>query len=98
MILARVDGVIVSTVYHPSMHGHRMIICQPLDECGHDEGMPILALDPHGAGRHQRVLISTDGSHTRAHVKDAKSPLRNIILGVIDDDDARAAHTPASRL
>ena len=90
MILARVDGVIVSTVCHPSMNGHRMIICQPLDEKGREEGAPILALDPHGAGQHQRVFVSTDGSHTRAHVKDPKSPLRNIILGIIDREDEKA--------
>lgn len=92
MTLARVDGVIVSTVCHPSMTGHRMIICQPLDGRGAEEGAPILALDPFGAGRHQRVLISSDGSHTRAHVKDPKSPLRNIILGVIDDEDEKAGN------
>ncbi len=92
MIVARVDGVIVSTVCHPSMAGHRTIICQPLDEQGREEGAPILALDPYAAGHHQRVLVSTDGSHTRAHVKDPMSPLRNIILGVIDDDDVKAGH------
>ena len=92
MILARVDGVIVSTVCHPSMAGHRTIICQPLDENGTDEGGPILAIDPHGAGRHQRVLVSTDGSHTRTHVGGPKSPLRNIIIGVIDHDDAAAGN------
>jgi microcompartment protein CcmK/EutM len=92
MILARVDGVIVSTVCHPSMAGHRMIICQPLAQDGRDEGVPILALDPHGAGRHQRVIVSTDGSHTRAQVKDPKSPLRNIILGILDPDDEQAGH------
>jgi len=84
MILARVDGVVVSTVCHPSMAGHRSIICQPLDENGRDEGLPILAIDPQGAGQHERVLISTDGSHTREHVKDPKSPLRNIVLAIID--------------
>ena len=89
-MVARVDGVIVTTVCHPSMAGHRTIICQPLDEHGREEGAPILALDPHAAGRHQRVLVSTDGSHTRAHVGDPRSPLRNIILGVIDEEDARA--------
>ena len=92
MMLARVDGVIVSTVCHPSMCGHRTIICQPLDGQGRDEGAPILALDPFAAGQHQRVLVSTDGSHTRHHVKDPKSPLRNIILGIIDDDDAKAGN------
>ena len=92
MILARVDGVIVSTVCHPSMAGNRMIICQPLDQEGREEGSPILALDPHGAGQHQRVIVSTDGSHTRAQVKDPKSPLRNIILCILDHDDERAGN------
>lgn len=91
MILARVDGVIVSTVCHPSMRGHRTIICQPLDNDGREEGPPILAVDPLAAGQHQRVLVSTDGSHTRDHVGDQKSPLRNIVMGVIDEEDVEAA-------
>jgi len=88
MILARVDGVIVSTVFHPSLHGCRTIICQPLDAQGHDEGAPILAIDPHGAGLHQRVILSTDGSATRDYVKDPKSPLRNLIIGIADEEPA----------
>jgi microcompartment protein CcmK/EutM len=91
MILARVDGVIVSTVCHPSMAGHRSIICQPLDEQGRDEGLPILAIDPQGAGQHERVLISTDGSHTREIVKDPKSPLRNFVLAILDDPKKETA-------
>jgi microcompartment protein CcmK/EutM len=89
MFLARVDGVIVATVGHPSMAGHRSIICQPLDEQGRDEGAPVLAVDPLGAGQHERVLISTDGSFTRAHVKDPKSPLRNIVMGIVDEPETR---------
>jgi microcompartment protein CcmK/EutM len=84
MFLARVDGVVIATVSHPSMAGHRSIICQPIDADGRDEGPPVLAIDPLGAGQHERVLISTDGSHTRAHVKDPKSPLRNIVMGLVD--------------
>lgn len=85
MILARVDGVIVSSVCHPSMHGCRTVICQPVDEHGRDEGAPILSLDPLSAGRHQQVLISTDGSKTRDYVGDPMSPLRNIILAIVDE-------------
>ena len=87
MILARVDGVIVTTVCHPSMVGCRTIICQPLDEKGGEEGAPVLALDPLSAGQHQRVLISTDGSNTRNYVKDQKSPLRNLILAIVDEKE-----------
>ena len=85
MILARVDGVIVSTVCHPSMVGCRSVICQPLDEQGREEGAPILALDPLSAGMHERVLILADGGKTREFVKDPKSPLWNIILALIDE-------------
>ncbi len=85
MILARIDGVIVSTICHPSLAGCRTVICQPLDDRGRAEGEPILALDPLGAGRHQTVMISTDGSRTRELVGDPHSPLRNFILAVIDE-------------
>ena len=87
MILARVDGVIVTTISHPSMVGCRTIICQPLDEKGRAEGAPVLAVDPLSAGQHQRVLISTDGSHTREFVQDPKSPLRNMILAIVDEPE-----------
>ena len=89
MILARVDGVIVTTACHPSLVGCRSVICQPLDERGRDEGGPVIALDPLSAGRHQRVLISTDGSRTREHVQDPKSPLRNMIMAIVDEPATR---------
>ena len=85
MILARVDGVIVSTICHPSMTGSRTVICQPLDEQGREEGSPILAVDPLSAGMHERVLILADGAKAREFVKDPKSPLRNIILALVDE-------------
>ena len=91
MILARIDGVIVSTVSHPSLAGCRSVICQPLDENGREEGAPVLAIDPLGAGQHQRVLISTDGSRTREHVGDPKSPLRNMILAILDEPEKENA-------
>jgi microcompartment protein CcmK/EutM len=84
MQLARIDGVIVSTVCHPSMRGHRSVICQPLDPEGRDEGTPILAIDSLGAGLHQTVMITTDGSATRILVGDERSPLRNSVLAIVD--------------
>lgn len=74
----------MTTICHPSMVGCRSIICQPLDEHGKEEGAPILAIDPLSAGLHEHVLVSTDGSHTRKHVGDEKSPLRNIIMAIVD--------------
>ncbi len=84
MILARIDGSIVASACHPSMAGHRTVICQPLDPEGRDEGTPLLAIDPLGAGLHQRVVLSTDGAATRTLVGDPKTPLRNLIIGILD--------------
>lgn len=85
MHLARIEGVVTSTVHHPSLKGHRSVICQPLNEAGQPEGAPVIAIDPLGAGMHQTVLFSTDGSRTREIVADERSPLRNYIAAVVDD-------------
>ena len=84
MNYARIDGNIVTATCHPSMEGFRTVICQPLDAEGNEEGTPVLAIDCLGAGMHQRVILSTDGSSTRQLVRDPKTPLRNLIVGIID--------------
>ena len=88
MFLARVEGSIVATRKHPSMEGWRLIICQPVNAAGTPEGAPQVALDPHGAGMHQRVIISSDGSAARAAVNDPKSPARWMIIGIVDETEA----------
>lgn len=84
MNLARIDGNVVSAACHPSMEGFRTVICQPVDAEGNDEGTPVLAVDCLGAGLHELVILSTDGSATRELVKDPKTPLRNLIVGIVD--------------
>ena len=56
---------------------------------GRDEGVPVLAVDTLNAGLHQRVILSTDGSKTREIVGDPRSPLRNHIVGIIDEPETR---------
>jgi microcompartment protein CcmK/EutM len=85
MTLARVEGNLTSTRKHPSLEGWRLVICQPIDGSGHPEGTPVVAIDAHGAALHQRVIISSDGSATRAAVQDPKSPLRMMIIGIVDE-------------
>ena len=88
MLLARIDGVMVTTVCHPSLRGCRTVICQPLNETGAAEGSPVLAIDAHGAGQHQRVLVSTDGAAARKLVGDEHSPLRNTVIAILDETSA----------
>jgi ethanolamine utilization protein EutN len=85
MLLARVEGNLVATRKHPSFEGWRLVICQPIDGGGRPEGAPQVAIDAHGAGMHDRVIISSDGSAARAAVKDPKSPARWMIIGIVDE-------------
>jgi microcompartment protein CcmK/EutM len=44
-----------------------------------------VAIDAHGAGMHQRVVISSDGSAARQLVGNDKSPVRWMIVGIVDE-------------
>jgi microcompartment protein CcmK/EutM len=85
MTLARVEGNLTSTRKHPSLNGWRLIICQPIDAKGTAEGVPVVAIDAHGAALHQRVILSSDGSASRLAVGDPKSPVRLMIIGIVDE-------------
>jgi microcompartment protein CcmK/EutM len=85
MLLARVEGNVVATRKHPSLNGWRLVICQPINQSGAAEGTPQVAIDAHGAGMHQRVVLSSDGSAARQLVGNDKSPVRWMIVGIVDE-------------
>ena len=85
MLLARVEGNVVATRKHPSLEGWRLVICQPISATGSAEGVPQVAIDAHGAGMHQRVVISSDGLAARKAVGTDKSPVRWMIVGIVDE-------------
>jgi microcompartment protein CcmK/EutM len=87
MLLARVEGNVVATRKHPSLDGWRLIICQPINGTGDPEGVPQIAIDPYGAGMHQRVIISSDGMAARKTVGDDKSPARWMITAIVDEKE-----------
>jgi ethanolamine utilization protein EutN len=85
MILARVEGSVIATRKHRSLEGWRLVLCQPINLAGQPEGSPQVAIDAYGAGMHQRVVLSSDGSAARAAVKDPKSPARWMVIGIVDE-------------
>jgi microcompartment protein CcmK/EutM len=87
MLLARVEGNVTATRKHPSFEGWRLLICQPIGAAGEPEGAPQIAIDSHGAGMHQRVVISSDGSEARKAVGDPKSPARWLVVGIVDEKE-----------
>lgn len=90
MLLARVEGNVVATRKHPSLDGWRLLICQPITGDGEATGTPIVAIDPYGAGMHQRVIVSSDGIAARNTVGDQKSPVRMMISGIVDEKAGQA--------
>ena len=87
MLLARVEGNIVATRKHPSLDAWRLVICQPIGKSGEAEDAPIIAIDSHGAGMHQQVVISSDGIAARKAVGVEKSPVRWLIVGIVDESE-----------
>jgi ethanolamine utilization protein EutN len=87
MHLARVEGNIVATRKHPSLEGWRLVICQPMGTTGEAEGTPVIAIDSHGAGMHQQVIISSDGLAARRAVGVDKSPVRWLVVGIVDESE-----------
>lgn len=87
MLLARVEGNLVATRKHPSFDGWRFVICQPIGKGGEPEGSPTIAIDSHGAGMHQQVIISSDGKAARKAVGVDKSPVRWLVVGIVDESE-----------
>jgi len=87
MLLARVEGNVVATRKHPSYEGWRLVICQPMSSAGEAEGSPTIAIDSHGAGMHQQVVISSDGMAARKAVGVEKSPVRWLVVGIVDESE-----------
>ncbi len=85
MFLARVEGNVTATRKHPSLEGWRLLICQPIGRDGQPEGVPQVAIDSHGAGMHQRVVISSDGATARRAVGSEQSPVRWLVAGIVDE-------------
>ena len=84
MQIAHVVGQAVTTIKHPSLRGWRLLVVQPVTADSTDDGEPLLAIDHLGAGSGQRVMISNDGAGAREAVGEKNSPVRWMVLGIID--------------
>jgi microcompartment protein CcmK/EutM len=86
MRTARIRGHVTATVKHASMEGWRLLIAQPVNMDDTPDGPPQVVIDPLGAGMHQKVLISSDGSEARKLLGDERSPARWSVIGIVDPE------------
>ncbi len=85
MLTGKVIGHATATVKHPSMEGWKLLVVQPLAADGRSaDGDPVLAVDRLGAGRRDRVIISSDGKSTRELIGHMATPVRWAVIGIED--------------
>jgi len=86
MQLALVVGTTTSTIKHSTMRGQKLLIVQPLMADGKGvDGDPQIAVDAVGAGRGERVLITSDGKYMREILKTEATPVRWSVIGISDE-------------
>ena len=84
MILGRITGSVVSTIHHPIVDGHKLLVAERLDQNGHPSGGYIIAIDAIGAGQGETVLILDEGNGARQILDDTEAPVRSIVVGIVD--------------
>jgi ethanolamine utilization protein EutN len=84
VLIARVIGELVSTQKHPSHHGRKALLVQPLHLDGSNRGDAVVALDSVDAGVGDRVLLVTEGYSAMTSVGRPESPIDMAVIGVID--------------
>ncbi len=86
MRLCKVMGSVTAAVKHPSFEGRALLIVQPIDEVGDENGSSLLAIDTVQAGPGDTVLVLSEGTGVRQILKapPTSTPIRSLIVGIVD--------------
>ncbi len=80
-----VVGTATATVKHPSLEGWKVLVVQFYGVDGATpDGDPVVAVDSLGAGKGQRVVLSSDGKATRELLGSDTTPVRFSVVGIED--------------
>jgi ethanolamine utilization protein EutN len=98
MQIGRVCGTVVSTLKHPALHGHRLLLVQPHDPYGAPIGETTLALDVVDAGVGDWVVLVDEGSSASLVLGTPRGPVRSVIVGVLDAVQVPPATPPGAAI
>ena len=84
MIIGEIVDQLFATRKHSSLEGHKLLLVQPLELDGNQEGEQILAIDGVDAGVGDRVLCLLDGWAAMKVLGKFETPVNAAIVGVID--------------
>ena len=83
MLIARVVGLIVSTMKHETLTGSKLLIVQETDVQGNPVGKPLVAVDTVDAGEGDLVLVA-QGSAARQTEMTNNRPVDHVIMAIVD--------------
>ena len=83
MLLGRIIGNVVCTMKDPALIGQKLLIVQPLDRKGRDNGRPVIALDAVGAGAGETIYWCR-GKEASFPFLPADLPTEATIVGIVD--------------
>lgn len=83
MKLGRVIGTVVCTRKEPSWEGVKLLLVQPLDEEGREQGEPLVACDPIQAGPGETVIYE-EGREAALCLSDWYNPADAAVMGIVD--------------
>ena len=95
MDLARVVGRVVCTLKNDSLEGRKLLIVQPVDAAGDDNGKPLVAIDSIGAGAGERVFFVTGREASFAFLPD-HVPTDATVVAIVDTVDLLEGETVGS--
>lgn len=87
MKLCRVKGTVTSTAKQPVYLGQKLMVVQPVDETGAEQGHSFLAVDRVQAGEGDLVLVNSEGNGARSLFRMEVLPMRSLILAIVDQVD-----------
>ncbi len=83
MLIARVIGLVVSTMKYSTLTGSKLLIVQEADVAGKPVGNPLVAVDTVDAGEGDLVLVA-QGSAARQTEMTHNRPVDNVIMAIVD--------------
>jgi microcompartment protein CcmK/EutM len=83
MHLARVIGTVVATIKNEPLDGRKLLVIQPIDARGADDGRAIVAIDSSGAGVGETVIWCR-GKESSFPFLPGNVPTDCTIVGIVD--------------
>lgn len=84
MKLAKVVGNIVATIKTDSHHSCKLLIVQPINDAGVEDGETLIAIDATQAGINDTVLVVEEGTSAREALRRPNVAVDAVIVGVVD--------------